>query len=160
MCPTKIDTETFREVLGHFATGVTVVTASTENPIGFTCQAFAALSLQPPLVLLAPSKSSTSWPKIATAGAFAVNILGSHQEAVARSFALSGSDKFSGIAWARGDATGAPVLDGAIAWAECTLNEIFDAGDHELVTGRVVNLGLREGRPLIFYRSRFGFLSE
>jgi 3-hydroxy-9,10-secoandrosta-1,3,5(10)-triene-9,17-dione monooxygenase reductase component len=157
--PTGVDASRFREVLGHFASGVTVVTASAEDPVGFTCQAFAALSLDPPMVLLAPAKSSTSWPKIAQAGAFGVNILASDQEAMARSFAVSGGDKFSEVAWAPGPATGAPLLEGVIAWAECQLEEIFDAGDHELVTGRVVALGVGEGRPLLFYRGGFGSFS-
>jgi 3-hydroxy-9,10-secoandrosta-1,3,5(10)-triene-9,17-dione monooxygenase reductase component len=158
--PASVDAAHFREVLGHFATGVTVVTAAPEGPVGFTCQAFAALSLEPPMVLLAPAKSSTSWPKIARAGAFGVNVLASDQEALARAFAVSGGDKFSGIAWSPGPATGAPLLDGVIAWAECELDEIFDAGDHELVTGRVVALGVGEGSPLIFYRGGFGSFSR
>jgi 3-hydroxy-9,10-secoandrosta-1,3,5(10)-triene-9,17-dione monooxygenase reductase component len=155
----KVDAARFREVLGHFASGVTVVTALSEEPVGFTCQAFAALSLEPPMVLLAPAKTSTSWPKIASAGAFAVNILASDQADMARSFAVSGGDKFTGIGWNPGSATGAPLLDGVIAWAECQLEEIFDAGDHELVTGKVVALGVGEGRPLLFYRGSFGSFS-
>ena len=91
---TAFDQARFREVLGHFATGVTIVTATEEEvgPVGFTCQAFSALSLDPPLVVLAPAKSSTSWPKIAAAGAFCVNILEARQEVLCRSFAVSGAD--------------------------------------------------------------------
>jgi 3-hydroxy-9,10-secoandrosta-1,3,5(10)-triene-9,17-dione monooxygenase reductase component len=159
MAATSVDAARFREVLGHFATGVTVVTAFSGAPVGFTCQAFAALSLDPPMVLLAPAKSSTSWPRIARAGAFGVNILAADQEAMARSFAVSGGDKFAGVGWNPGPATGVPLLDGVIAWAECHLEEIFDAGDHELVTGKVVALGVGEGRPLLFYRGGFGSFS-
>jgi 3-hydroxy-9,10-secoandrosta-1,3,5(10)-triene-9,17-dione monooxygenase reductase component len=151
-----IDAARFREVLGHFASGVTVVTAMEDVPVGFTCQAFAALSLDPAMVLLAPAKSSTSWPRIAQAGAFCVNILASGQDALARSFSVSGGDKFVGVGWSGGPVTGAPVLDGALAWAECTLGEIYDSGDHELVTGLVVSLGVGEGQPLLFYRGGFG----
>ncbi len=156
MPPSSIDAAHFREVLGHFASGVTVVTAMEERPLGFTCQAFAALSLDPPLVLLAPAKSSTSWPKIAQAGAFCVNILASDQEALARSFSVSGGDKFEGVGWRPGAFTGAPLLDGALAWAECQLGEIHDSGDHEVVTGRVAALGVGSGEPLLFYRGGFG----
>ncbi len=151
-----IDQGRFREVLGHFASGVTVVTAMEEGaPVGFTCQAFTSLSLDPPLVALAPAKSSTSWPRIAQAGAFAVNILSDRQEALCRDFAVSGGDKFSGVAWHVG-AAGTPVLDGALAWLECELGIVHDAGDHELVTGRVLDLGVGEGAPLLFYRGGFG----
>ena len=146
-------------MLGHFASGVTVVTASEDGPVGFTCQAFAALSLDPPMVLLAPAKSSTSWPRIARAGAFCVNILASDQEDLARSFSVSGGNKFEGVAWHGGPVTGAPLLDGVMAFAECELEEIHDSGDHELVTGRVVSLGVGEGLPLIFYRGGFGTFS-
>jgi 3-hydroxy-9,10-secoandrosta-1,3,5(10)-triene-9,17-dione monooxygenase reductase component len=155
----SIDAARFREVLGHFASGVTVVTAAADVPVGFTCQAFAALSLEPPMVLLAPSKSSTSWPRIAAAGAFCVNILASDQEALARSFSVSGGDKFAGVAWAPAPLTGAPLLDGVIAWAECRLGQIHDSGDHELVTGHVVSLGIGSGLPLLFYRGGFGTFS-
>ncbi len=145
----------FREVLGHFASGVTVVTAMEDGaPVGFTCQAFTSLSLDPPLVALAPAKSSTSWPRIAKAGAFCVNILAADQEELGRTFAVSGGDKFAGVAWQVGRA-GTPVLEGTLAWIECHLEIIHDAGDHELVVGRVLDLGLGTGRPLIFHRGTF-----
>jgi 3-hydroxy-9,10-secoandrosta-1,3,5(10)-triene-9,17-dione monooxygenase reductase component len=151
-----VDEARFREVLGHFATGVTVVTAMEDGePVGFTCQAFTSLSLDPPMVALAPAKSSTSWPRIAKAGAFCVNILADTQEALCRSFAVSGGDKFASVAWHVGGA-GTPVLEGSLAWAECDLDTIYDAGDHELVVGRVRQLGVGRGSPLIFYRAGFG----
>src|ERR1700728_869398 len=97
------DQARFREVLGHFATGITIVTATDEGePVGFSCQSFAALSLDPPMVILAPAKSSTSWPRIARAGSFCVNILGEHQESICRAFAVSGGDKFDGVEWTPG----------------------------------------------------------
>jgi 3-hydroxy-9,10-secoandrosta-1,3,5(10)-triene-9,17-dione monooxygenase reductase component len=153
---TGLDTARFREVMGHFATGVTIVTALEEGePVGFTAQSFAALSLDPPMVILAPSRSSTSWPRIAKAGAFCVNILEEHQEALSRTFAVSGGDKFDGVGWKPG-ITGAPVLEGSLAVVECRLGEIFDGGDHELVMGLVVAMDIGEGGPLLFYRSGFG----
>jgi flavin reductase (DIM6/NTAB) family NADH-FMN oxidoreductase RutF len=151
-----LDQARFREVLGHFATGITIVTAiDAGEPVGFSCQSFAALSLDPPMVILAPAKSSTSWPRIARAGAFCVNILEEHQEAECRAFALSGGDKFSGVDWTPG-VTGAPLIDGSLAIVECRLGAIYEGGDHELVTGHVVTLGVGEGSPLLFYRSGFG----
>ena len=154
-----IDQARFREVLGHFATGVTIVTAmEEEGPVGFTCQSFTSLSLDPALIALAPAKSSTSWPKIAAAGAFCVNILSASQEALCRSFATSGADKFAGVGWSTA-ATGAPVLDGALAFIDCHLEHIHDAGDQELVVGRVLDMGVGEGTPLLYYRSGFGGFS-
>lgn len=146
----------FREVLGRFATGVTVVTAlEDEVPVGFTCQAFAALSLDPPMVVLAPAKTSTSWPRMVKAGAFCVNILASDQRDVSEGFAEPRTDKFEGVPWHLG-AAGTPVIDGVLAWVECELGAVHDAGDHELVTGRVLELGLGSGDPLVFYRSGYG----
>ncbi len=153
---TPFDSARFREVLGHFATGVTIVTAMEgDEPVGFTCQAFTSLSLDPPLVALAPGKNSTSWPRIAAAGSFCVNILAEDQEALSRDFAVSGGDKFTGVGW-HPAANGAPVLEGALAWVECEFEMAHDAGDHELVLGRVRDMGVRRGRPLVYYRGGFG----
>ena len=155
----SFDQGRFREVLGHFATGITIVTAmEDEGPVGFTCQSFTSLSLDPALIALAPAKTSTSWPKIAAAGAFCVNILSSDQEALCRTFAASGADKFAGVGWSTA-ATGAPVLDGALAFIDCHLEQIHDAGDHELVIGRVLDMGVGEGTPLLYYRSGVGGVS-
>jgi flavin reductase (DIM6/NTAB) family NADH-FMN oxidoreductase RutF len=150
------DQARFREVLGHFATGITIVTATDAGePVGFSCQSFAALSLDPPMVILAPAKSSTSWPRIARAGSFCVNILEENQEAVCRAFAVSGGDKFDGVEWSPG-ITGSPLIAGSLATVECTLGAIYEGGDHELVTGHVVDMEIGKGSPLIFYRSGFG----
>ncbi|HXW35984.1 MAG TPA: flavin reductase family protein [Acidimicrobiales bacterium] len=153
------DAARFREVLGHFATGVTVVTAAEDiGPVGFTCQAFTSLSLDPPMVALAPGKSSTSWPRIAAVGFFCVNILAENQEALSREFAVSGGDKFSGVGWRPGG-NGAPRLDGVLAWLECDLLLVHDAGDHEVVFGRVTDMDVDYGHgrgPLLYYRGGFG----
>ncbi|HUC35878.1 MAG TPA: flavin reductase family protein [Acidimicrobiales bacterium] len=160
MTARRFDEARFREVLGHFATGVAVVTAMEgSEPVGFTCQAFTSLSLDPPMVALAPGKSSTSWPRIAQAGRFCVNVLSEGQEALSRDFAVSGGDKFSGVGW-RPAGNGAPLLDGVLAWVECTLTATHDAGDHELVLGRVEDMGVNGGRPLLYYRGGFGTFSS
>jgi flavin reductase (DIM6/NTAB) family NADH-FMN oxidoreductase RutF len=150
--------ERFRAVLGHFCTGVTIVTASdAEGAVGFTAQSFTALSLDPPLILICPGKNSTSWPRIETAGAFCVNVLAEDQETLCRGFAMQGADKFAGVGFEPGPATGFPILTGSLAWVECRLEAVHDGGDHAIVVGRVLDLGIKEGaRPLLFYRGGYG----
>jgi len=153
---TEDDGAAFRQVLGHFCTGVTVITAAEAGrPAGFACQAFAALSLVPPLVLFCPSRSSATWPVIERTGRFCANVLADGQQELARRFGTSGDDKFADIKWSPSPA-GAPVLDGALTWVECAVEAVHEAGDHFLVTGRVTGLGpCRAGRPLLFYRGRY-----
>ena len=147
----------YRQVLGHFCTGVTVITGvdADGRPAGFACQAFAALSLTPPLVLFCPGTSSRTWPAIAASGYFCVNVLAAGQQETARRFGVSGADKFAGLSWSP-SRSGAPVLDGALTWVECAVEAVHDAGDHYLVVGRVTELGPSQpGRPLLFYRGRY-----
>lgn len=154
-----LDARWLREVMGHFATGVTVVTGMHQRqPVGFTCQSFVSLSLDPPLVALAPSKASTSWPRIRDAGGFCVNMLSDRQEQVCQAFARSGGDKFAGIEWSPG-VTGVPVLAQSLAWVECGLDAAYEAGDHELVIGKVRSVSTGQGTPLLFYRSRLARLT-
>jgi len=152
----QADTARFRQVLGHFCTGVTVITAlGQDGPAGFACQAFAALSLDPPLVLFCPGRSSVTWPVIARAGHFCANVLADGQQELARRFGASGGDKFAGVPWSPAP-SGAPVLDGALTWVQGAVQAVHEAGDHYLVTGRVTGLGpVRPGRPLLFYRGRY-----
>lgn len=146
----------YRQVLGHFASGVTVVTtAGPGGPHGFTCQAFAALSLSPPLVALAPSRNSNTWARIVETEVFCVNVLTEHQETVARAFATKATTKFEGIGWVPG-VTGSPVLAGVLAWVECHLVDAHDGGDHILAVGEVVEMGVARGDALVFYRGGFG----
>jgi 3-hydroxy-9,10-secoandrosta-1,3,5(10)-triene-9,17-dione monooxygenase reductase component len=155
------DPERFRQVLGHFATGVTVITGMHEDdPAGFACQSFAALSLDPPLVLFCPGKLSGTWPRIARTGDLAVNMLASSQRDLARKFGVSSSDKFDGVGW-RPAPNGAPILDGVLSWAACTVETVHVAGDHFVVIARVTELGATEaGEPLLFYRGRFSVCTE
>ena len=154
----SFDVAHFRQVVGRFCTGVTVITAvDAGRPVGFTAQSFTSLSLEPPLVSFSPGKTVSSWPHIEAAGTFCVNILSEHQEAVCRTFASKGQDKFRGVGWRPGPATGAPVLDGNIGWIEGRIQAVHDAGDHLIVVGQVVDLDTgAEGRPLLFYRGGFG----
>jgi 3-hydroxy-9,10-secoandrosta-1,3,5(10)-triene-9,17-dione monooxygenase reductase component len=154
------DQDRFRSVMGAFATGVVVVTAVDDGePVGFTAQSFLSLSLEPPLIALAPGRTSTSWPRIRRAGTFCVNVLSEDQADLGRRFAVPGVDRFAGLEWVAGR-TGAPVLPGSLAWVECDVELIHDAGDHELVIGRVRALGHRSGSPLVFYRGRFEGLRD
>lgn len=152
----------FRRVLGHFASGVTVVTArDADGPTGFACQSFASLSLDPPLVSFMVARTSTTWPRIARAGVFCVNVLGAEQSALGRGFAVSGSDKFAGVAYGDAPATGSPLLDSVPAWIDCRIHAVHTGGDHLIVVGRVEALGAEEeGEPLLFHRGAFGRLSR
>jgi 3-hydroxy-9,10-secoandrosta-1,3,5(10)-triene-9,17-dione monooxygenase reductase component len=149
----------FRQVLGHFCSGVTVITVlDAAGPAGFACQAFAAVSLDPPLVLFCPSRTSATWPRIERAGHFCANVLAADQRGLARAFGVSaaaGADKFAEVRWSPSPA-GAPVLDGVLTWAACTVEAVHEAGDHFAVLGRVTELGpCRAQRPLLFYRGRY-----
>ncbi|MEU9315198.1 flavin reductase family protein [Streptomyces sp. NPDC048295] len=156
-----VDPGEFRRVLGSFASGVTIVTAhdpdDARGPAGFACQSFASLSLDPPLVTFMVARTSTTWPRIARAGAFCVNILGAGQGALCRSFAVSGADKFAGVAYAPAPVTGSPLLDSVPAWVDCRIQAVHTGGDHLIVVGRVEALGAVDGAdPLLFHRGVFG----
>lgn len=147
----------FRQVMGRFCTGVTIVTAvDAGEPVGFTVQSFTSVSLDPPLISFCPARTVNSWPRIRSAGAFCVNILSDDQEALCRTFASRGEDKFRGVGWRPAPATGAPVLDGVIGWVEARVVAEHEAGDHLIVVGEVVDLGSFAGKPLLFYRGGFG----
>jgi 3-hydroxy-9,10-secoandrosta-1,3,5(10)-triene-9,17-dione monooxygenase reductase component len=144
-------------VLGHFATGVVIVSAiDGEEPVGMACNSFTSVSLEPPLVLFCAAKSSTTWPRIQAAGKWAANILDDDGEEICRLFAQKGADRFAHIAYTPGR-TGSPILDDALAFVDCETLVEHDAGDHVIVVGRVVELGYQhEGKPLLFYRGGYG----
>ncbi|MFM9590198.1 flavin reductase family protein [Streptomyces scabiei] len=167
-----VDQAEFRRVLGAFATGVTVITAlapgpptgagapaATEPPAGFACQSFSSLSLDPPLVAFMVGRTSATWPRIARAGVFCVNVLGADQGELCRRFAVSGTDKFAGVAHTPAPVTGSPRLAGAAAWIDCVIHAVHTGGDHLIVVGRVEALDTDDGTPpLLFHRGRFGRL--
>lgn len=156
---TPFDAARFRQVLGHFGTGVAVITTLHQGqPFGFTAQSFTSVSLEPPLVAVCPSRRSASWPRMESEGAFCANVLSSGQEATARVFATPGADRFAGVGWTASSATGSPVLAGILAWVDCRLHAVHDGGDHLIVVGRVVDLGVEEdtAAPLLFYRGGYG----
>ncbi|MER6731204.1 flavin reductase family protein [Streptomyces puniciscabiei] len=155
-----VDPAEFRRVLGSFASGVTVITAPAadgeRDPAGFACQSFASLSLEPPLVCFMVGRTSATWPRIARAGVFCVNVLGAGQDELCRAFAVSGADKFAGVAYDPAPASGSPRLTGAAAWIDCTVHAVHPGGDHLIVVGRVDALGTEgQDEPLLFHRGRF-----
>jgi flavin reductase (DIM6/NTAB) family NADH-FMN oxidoreductase RutF len=157
----------FRRVLGHFATGVTVVTTWDEGnqPTGLTASAVSSVSLDPPLVLVCVSNTAHSYAAFRPGGKFAVNVLSSEQEAVARRFAsssLAGAAKFDGVPYHRG-ALGLPILTDALAELECSIVHAYPGGDHTIFVGQVEAADGRgdAGRdPLLYYRGRFNRLHE
>lgn len=155
-----LDPSRMREVLGHFASGIVVITAvSRDGPAGFTCQSFSSLSLDPPLVSFSPARTSTTWPRLRLRGRFCVNVLAQGHEELSTAFARSGTDKFAGVGWTPAP-SGAPLLDGVAAWVDCTLDTEYPGGDHTIVVARVGDLGADPSRlPLLFHRGAYGIAS-
>jgi flavin reductase (DIM6/NTAB) family NADH-FMN oxidoreductase RutF len=144
-----------RSVLGTFTTGVVVVTAMGDEPLGFTCQSFASLSLDPPLISFSPARTSTTWPRIRELGRFCINVLAHDQAELSERFARPRIDRFAGVAWSPSP-LGSPVLSGISAWVDCELAAEHDGGDHTIVLGAVRALEADPQRhPLIFYRGRY-----
>jgi flavin reductase (DIM6/NTAB) family NADH-FMN oxidoreductase RutF len=151
------DSAKYRQVLGHFPTGVTVITSVADgSPVGMAVGSFSSLSLEPPSVLFCAGKQSSSWPKISSAGHFCVNILADDQEDVCRVFASKAPDKFAEIGWKR-SGNGSPIIDGVLAFIDCTIADVVESGDHYIVVGAVSDLEVRhEGGPLLFFRGGYG----
>jgi flavin reductase (DIM6/NTAB) family NADH-FMN oxidoreductase RutF len=152
-----IEAAHFRQVLGHYATGVTIITALNEGkPYGLAANSFTSVSLDPPLVSFCAAHSSTTWPHIRAARHFCVNLLSEDQEELSRLFAISGIDKFAEVGWKRA-ATGAPVIDDVLGFLDCTIEAEHEAGDHVIVVGRVHDLDVaHKGKPLLFFRGGYG----
>ena len=155
------DSARFRQVLGHFPTGVTVITAgSGTDKVGLAIGSFFSVSLDPPLVGFCAGKSSSSWPGIREAGRFCVNILAGDQEDECRVFASKAEDKFEGIGFKAAPWSGAPLLNGVLAWLDCELEAVHEAGDHDVVIGRVHDLAVsEEAGPLVFFRGGYANLA-
>src|ERR1700754_1782980 len=143
--------------MGRFCTGLAVITAAdADGPHGMLVQSLTSVSLDPPLVLFCPQKTSTSWPRIRATESFGVNILSAAQHHLCLSFATSGVNKFDGVEWQPHD-SGAPVLAGHLAYLDCRIHAVHDAGDHEIVVGLVEDMVSSDmDDPLLFYRGRFG----
>jgi flavin reductase (DIM6/NTAB) family NADH-FMN oxidoreductase RutF len=156
----SFDSREFRNTLGLFATGVTVVTASARQPHGMTANAFSSVSKEPPLVMVCVDRDAVMHQRLVDAGSFAVSVLAAGQEPLARYFANrlrpTGPAQFAPVEWVPGQQTGAPLLRGALAWLECGLQDVFLAGDHSIFVGTVLDLSCSSQRDaLLFYGGRF-----
>jgi flavin reductase (DIM6/NTAB) family NADH-FMN oxidoreductase RutF len=152
----EVGPEQFRSVMGHFATGVTVVTAATaDGPVGMTANAVASLSLEPVLLLVAFDNESRTLPVVRGTGRFGVNVLAAGQEELARLFASKTPEweKFAGVAHTVHD--GIPVIEGVLAWVGCRLERLIPAGDHTMGIGAVESAEAGGGTPLIWYRGEY-----
>lgn len=163
MADSELDPLLFRRVLGYFPTGVTVVTSCTDEgtPVGLTIGSFTSVSLDPPLVGFLPMVHSERWPEIRATGSFCVNVLSADQGDLCWKFARTTVEApFEGVNWRRSPATGSPIVEGAIAWIDCTIEDVIEAGDHYFVTGRVQQLEHvdpeSEPNPLLFFRGKLG----
>jgi flavin reductase (DIM6/NTAB) family NADH-FMN oxidoreductase RutF len=155
----ELDGSRFRSVLGHFATGVVAITAidpATGKPTGMAANSFTSVSLEPALVAFCVAHTSTTWPLLRAADRLCINMLSEPQTAVCKQLAVKGGDKFAGVDWSQSPA-GTPVLTGALAWLECSVEAEHLAGDHVIVVARVHSLDIHhEGEPLVFYQGRYG----
>lgn len=157
---TVVDPTQFRDVLGAFCSGITVITAvgADGTPHGMTCQSFSSLSLDPPMVVFAPARTSTTWPHIREVAHFCVNILAEDQNGISDAMSRRGTDKYAGIAWTPSPG-GVPHLAGAAAWIDCDLAAEHDGGDHTIVVGAVRALARGEAqKPLLYHHGRYAFL--
>jgi flavin reductase (DIM6/NTAB) family NADH-FMN oxidoreductase RutF/DNA-binding IclR family transcriptional regulator len=159
---TPLDAAEFRRVLGHHPTGVCVVTAMDpeQGPIGMTVGSFASVSLDPPLILFMPKSDSVTFERIRRIGTFSVNVLSADQGDVCRQFAGRTEGRFAGISWKLSPAM-APVIDGSVAWIDCTIAEVHPAGDHFVVIGAVQAMDTLPdvGPPLLFFQGGYGRFS-
>ncbi|MEN4753383.1 flavin reductase family protein [Pseudomonas sp. Ps21-P2] len=153
-----IEPLSFREALGHYASGITVITSQVDGePVGFTCQSFYSVSMSPPLVSFSVMCSSASYPKIRQAGRFAVNILSGEQIHISNQFARRGTDKWQGVEW-HASPLGNPVIAGSLHWLDCEIHAEHAAGDHLIVIGEVKALNLQEvaaTQPLLYFKGQY-----
>jgi flavin-dependent trigonelline monooxygenase, reductase component len=151
-----IEKNELRRAMGHFATGVTVITTrdEEEQPFGLTANAISSLSLVPPLILICVDKGADTYPYFARSKVFAVNILSEDQETISRRFATSGIEKFEGIGYHKNE-MGCAILEEAVGHLDCRIVNSFDAGDHTIYVGEVDAVGLTEVPPLLFFRGGY-----
>ncbi len=146
------DQRSFRDALGRYPTGVAVIAAATpDGPAGMAVNSFTSVSLDPPLIAFCPMLTSTSWTQVKPIGGFAVSLLRSHHEDVARRFSRKDVDRFGAHEWHESP-SGHPVLADALGWLDATIESVTPAGDHEVVIARVDRWSeAGDGRPLVFF---------
>ncbi|WP_284734623.1 flavin reductase family protein [Sphingosinicella terrae] len=153
--PAVLDPQLFRRVLGHFCSGIAIITARDgEMPIGFTCQSVFSLSVNPPLVAFSPSRTSSTYRQIREAGAFCINVLAEEQQELSARFACIADDRWSNVDWREGP-LGSPMIANSLAWISCRLQAEHEAGDHYLVVGEVVDLAASDGNPLLYFKGSY-----
>ncbi|OBJ68080.1 flavin reductase family protein [Mycobacterium sp. 1274756.6] len=154
--PVELEPEEFRRIFGRLPSGVTVITAhGMDGPIGMAANSVTSVSLDPPLLLFCPAKSSSTWPKIRDSGAFCVNLMADHHEGAVRRFAMKGADRFVGVEHTKRP-TGLALTD-AVAWIECRLEKEIEAGDHTIVIGQAVAAEVaNDSTPLVFLGGIYG----
>ena len=158
----SIDPVAFRENLGSFVTGVTVITAVDPKGehVGITANSFSSLSLDPPMVLFSVDRKSLSLPVFEAAGCFSINVLSDAQKDLSNCFAKGGTDKWAGVPCSTGQ-TGCRLIDGALATFDCKTHAQYDGGDHVIFIGNVVAMNSgKEARPLVFYKGAYDSLSQ
>lgn len=159
----SVDPTTFRAVMGRFASGVTVVT-TCDGPrrLGITVNAFASVSLDPPLVLVCIDRSSRLHDVLLESGLFAVNFLSEEQALVATCFASPSAERYNNFCGMTShiEKTGAPVLDDSLGFVDCRIMDVYPGGDHSIILGRVEALDARDGEPLLYFRSHYLNLAE
>ena len=154
-----IDSGDFRQVLGHFPTGVTVVTANgAERPVGVAIGSFVSISLDPPLVGFFLGTESGSWPAIEESGHFCVNVLTRDQQELCGVMASRSDTKFDGVETTIAPGSGAPVLPGVLAMIDCRIENVIQTGDHNLIIGRVLALEVSDpdASPMVFFKGQYG----
>ncbi|RAS22215.1 MULTISPECIES: flavin reductase family protein [unclassified Pseudomonas] len=155
---TAIEPLHFREALGHYASGITVITSWVEGqPVGFTCQSFYSVSMNPPLVSFSVMAGSASYPGMRQAGRFAVNILSGEQVGISKQFARKGTDKWRGVQW-QPSPFGNPLIAGSLHWLDCEIHAEHVAGDHLIVVGEVKALSVQETavtQPLLYFKGQY-----
>lgn len=158
-----IDPREFRDTVGCFATGITIITTRQDDgaPVGLTANSFTSLSLDPPMVLFCLDNNVASFDAFQAGGHFAVNILSEKQQDLSSRFAKSGPEKWDGVAFDSGD-TGCPILPGSLACMECRVSSINEGGDHVIVVGEVLRLerAQEDAMPLLYYRGGYANLSS
>ena len=154
----SIEPFSFREALGHYASGITVISSHVDGePIGFTCQSFYSVSMSPPLVSFSVMSSSASYPKIRRAGRFAVNILSGEQVDISNQFARRGTNKWHGVDWQKSP-LGNPIIAGSLHWLDCEIHAEHAAGDHVIVIGEAKAMNLQQataGQPLLYFKGQY-----
>ena len=152
------DPRAFRDTLGHYASGITIISSSDAiGPIGFTCQSFYSVSVDPPLVSFSVMTTSTSYPRVRESGSFVVNVLAHDQHSLSTQFARTGTNKWAGVEWQPAP-SGHPLIAGNLMWLDCEIWAEHEAGDHLIVIGRVTRIGTASGdgdEPLLYFKGQY-----